>query len=128
MRTREERKQRWRKRRRRCRLCLPPTPPHQGVKNPALRLRVCTCTRHSRSPCRPQRHHPGRSCLRVALFHHLFPARLLISVLIISCRTISAWVVERRTGRHVVYLTSSLLCSYHVCMFACVFVFSRLPW
>lgn len=34
----------------------------------------------------------GRSCLCVALSHHLFLARLLISVLIISCSPLSVWV------------------------------------
>lgn len=67
-----------------------PTLPHQD-----LHVKVCVCvclcmyelTLFSVSPVLA-----GRSCLCVALSHHLFLARLLISVLIISCSPLSAEV------------------------------------
>ncbi len=59
--------------------------PHQDLQLQAcVCICACTCWHFSVSPVLA-----GRSCLCVALSHHLFLARLLISVLIISCSPLS---------------------------------------
>lgn len=101
-----------------------PTLPRQDVKK-SKTVFVCLCP-HMLFSVTPV--FAGRSCLRVALSHHLFLARLLISVLIISCPPISVWV--RRTGPHALYLNSSLFLSPNLFIFWSILsiVDCQTPW